>query len=94
MTPTTTTATTTTQRLFTGPIAAALISALLGVLGGMAADRVAIGSSEARIQILEAREHDMETRFVSKDEFQQFLAQIADIKQDLRDIKGTLRRDQ
>jgi hypothetical protein len=92
MTPTTT-ATSTTQRLFTGPIAAAVISALLGVLGGMTADRVAIGSSEARIEILEARQHDMETRYVSKDEFSQFLGQIADMKQDLRDIKDSLRRD-
>lgn len=83
---------TTPHRIITGPIGAAVLSGLIGLFSGMTADRVAIGNSTARIEMLEARQRDMETRYVSKDQFDQFLAEIADMKQDLRDIKDSLRR--
>lgn len=82
------------SKIFTGPIAAALISALLGVLGGMGADRVAIGVSDAKIEAVNARLHDLaeqQQRYVSKDEFLQFESQIQDMKADIRDIRDALR---
>lgn len=84
------------SKIFTGPIAAAIVSALLGVLGGMGADRVAIGVSDAKIEAVNSRVHELaeqQQRYVSKDEFLQFGAQIQDMKADIRDIRDALRSD-
>jgi hypothetical protein len=85
-----------TTKLFTGPIAAAIVSALLGVLGGMTADRVAIGVSDAKLEAVSQRVTELSTQqshYVSKDEFIQFESQITDMKADIRDIRDSLRRD-
>lgn len=84
------------SKIFTGPIAGAIIAALLGVLGGMGADRVAIGVSDAKIEAINVRLHELgeqQQKYVSKDEFVQFESQIADMKADIRDIRDALRTD-
>jgi hypothetical protein len=76
------------------PAAAALLGALLSSFATWTTDRVTqaatTGSTAARIELLEAREREMETRFVSKDEFSQFSSRMADMQADLRDIKQSL----
>lgn len=82
-------------KLFTGPIAAAIVSAILGAFGGMTADRVAIGSSEARIEAVNSRVHELseqQNRAVTRDEFGELETQIGDMKADIREIRNSLRR--
>jgi peptidoglycan hydrolase CwlO-like protein len=90
--------------LWNSPVAAALISAMLGAFGAFTTDRVtqstATGSTQARIEAMDSKVRDIEAtlrdtqaRYVSKDEFTQFLGQISDMKSDIREIKDALRTD-
>jgi hypothetical protein len=86
--------------IWTSPVAATLIGALLGTFGTLTTFRVSQadvnGGNAARIEALSRKIDDTNSRlgeFVSKDAFAQFQGQVADIKQDIRDIKDTLAAD-
>jgi hypothetical protein len=84
----------TPRPIWNSPVAGAVVAAFLAAFGTYCTERATsagtTGAMAARIEVLEAREHDIENRYVTKDEFEQFLAQIADMKGDLREIKESL----
>jgi hypothetical protein len=89
-----------TRPLWNGPVAATLIGALIGTFGTLTTFRVSQadvnGGNAARIEALSKKLDDTNARlgdFVSKDAFTQFEGQVADIKQDIRDIKESLAGD-
>lgn len=87
--------TTIEKPIWNSPVAAAILAAVLSAFATITADRVATaataGSISARVELLESREHDLETRYPTKDEFAQLEARITDLKTDLREIEQTLR---